>query len=115
MGLFLNGLIGPKISPLPSYSSPCFIKYRPFPTVSNHLPLVEPRYSTSSSVSIRHTPLPFLRNNPFRISFCTPVLASPDKAPTPNAGKTVPVRNGINLANAGKNPLRFSCCGLTAF
>ena len=37
-------------------------------------------------------------------SFCTPVLASPDKAPTPNASKTVPVRNGINPANAGKNP-----------
>ena len=50
------------------------------------------------------TPLPFLRYNQFPISFCTPVLASPDNAPTPNAGKTVPVRNGINPANAGKNP-----------
>ena len=31
------------------------------------------------------------------------MLASPDKAPTPKAGKTVPVRNGINPASAGKN------------
>ena len=50
-----------------------------------------------------HT-ISFLRYNPFPIRFFTPVLASPDKAPTPNAGKTVPVRNGINAANAGKNP-----------
>ena len=45
--------------------------------------------------------------NPFPISFCTSVLASPDNAPTPNASKTVPVRNGIYLANAGKNPSIF--------
>ena len=32
------------------------------------------------------------------------MLASPDKAPTPNAGKTVLVRNGINPVNADKNP-----------
>ena len=81
MGIFLNGLLGPKISPR-----------------------VVTRYSPSPSVSIRHTPLPFLRYNPFPIRFYTPVLASPDKAPTPDAGKTVPVRNGINPANAGKNP-----------
>ena len=33
-----------------------------------------------------------------KISFCSPVLASHDKASNPN------VRNGINPANAGKNP-----------
>ena len=31
------------------------------------------------------------------------MLASLDRAPTPNAGKTVPIRNGINPATAGKN------------
>ena len=46
----------------------------------------------------------FLRYKPFPISFWTPVLANPDKAPTPKSGKTVPVRNEINPANAGKNP-----------
>ena len=103
----LNGLFGPKISPLPSYSPPCFIKKRPLPTVSKPLLHVGPRESPSPSVSIRHTPLPFLRYNPSPISFCTPVLASPDKAPTPNAGKTVHVRNGINTTKAGKNPSIF--------
>ena len=34
----------------------------------------------------------------------THVLANPDKAPNFKAGMTVPVRNGINSANAGKNP-----------
>ena len=33
------------------------------------------------------------------------MLASSDKAQTPNADKKVPVRNEINPANAGKNPL----------
>ena len=33
------------------------------------------------------------------------VLANPDKAPTPNAGIRVPVRNEIISGNAGKNPL----------
>ena len=32
------------------------------------------------------------------------MLASPDKAPTPNAGKAVPVKNELNSANAVKNP-----------
>ena len=104
MKIFLNGLLGPKVSPLASYSPPCFIKKRPFPTVSNPLPLASPRYSPSPSVSVRHTPIHFFRYNPFPISFCTPVLANPDKTPTPKAGKTVPVRNGIYPANAGKNP-----------
>ena len=83
MGIFSNGLLGPKMCSLPSYSPSCLIKSRPFPTISNLLPLVGPRYNLSPSVSIRHTPLPFLRYNPFPISCCTPVLASPDKAPTP--------------------------------
>ena len=104
MGIFLNGLLGPKISLLPSYSPPCFIKQRPFPTLSNPLSLAGPRYNPFPSVSIRHTLPPFLRYNPFPISFCTPELAKPYKAPTPKAGKMVPVRNGINLANSGKNP-----------
>ena len=104
MGIFLNGLLGPKISSVPSYNPPCFIKQRPFTKVSNPLPLAGPRYNLYPSVSIRHTPLPFFRYKPFQISFCTPVLANPDKAPTPKAGKTFPVRNGINPANAGKNP-----------
>ena len=103
MGIFLNGLLEPKISPLPSYSPPCFIKQRPLPTASNPFPLVGPRYSPSPSVSIRQTPLHFLRYNQFQISFCTPVLVNPDKSPTANANKTVPVRNGINAADAGKN------------
>ena len=70
----------------------------------NSLPLASTRYSPSPLVSIRHTTLPFFRYNPFPISFRTPVLANPDKVPAHKAGKTVPVRNGINPSNAGKNP-----------
>ena len=77
MGLFLNELLGPKISLLPSYSSPCFIKWRPFPTVSNPSPLVDARYNPLPSVSIWHTLLPFLRYKPFPINFRTPVLVVP--------------------------------------
>ena len=104
MEIFLNGQLGPKISPLSSYNPPCssskdhFLQFQilcRFPVQDTAL---------RQSVSIRHTPLPFFRYNPFSISLCTPVLANHDKAPTPNAGKIVPVRNGINPANAGKNP-----------
>ena len=42
------------------------------------------------------------KEDPFLITSCTPVLANRDKVPTLKAGKTVPVRNGINPANAGK-------------
>ena len=41
--------------------------------------------------------------NRFKLVLNT-VLATSDKTPTPKAAKTVPVRNGINPANAGKNP-----------
>ena len=64
------------------------------------------RFPTIDTASIPITagaPLPFFRYNPFPISFCTPVIVSPDKDPTHKAGKTVPVRNGINPAYAGKN------------
>ena len=104
MKIFLNRLLGPKISYLPSYSPSCFIKYRPLPTFSNPLSLFGPGCNPLPSVSIRHTPLPFLIYNPIAVSFYTPVLASPDKATTPNEGETVPVMNGINPANTGKSP-----------
>ena len=94
MEIFLNGLLGSKIRPLPSYSFKSFTAC--WPTI----------HPFSISFNLTHTTT-LLKIQPFPISFCTPVLASPDKAPTPNAGKTVPVRNGINPANAGKNHSNF--------
>ena len=75
------------------------------------LPLVGPRYNP---FNLTHT-ISLFKIQTVPISFWAPVLASPDKAPTPKAGKTVPVRNGINPANTGKILLLFSCCGLIAF
>ena len=102
MGIFLNGVLAPKIS-LYHHTAHLVYQVKTIPNILNPLPLAGPRYNPFPSVSIRHTLPPFLRYNPFPISFCTPELAKPDKAPTPKAGKTVPVRNGINPANAGKN------------
>ena len=115
MGIFLNGLLGPKISPLPSYRPPCFIKYRPFPTVSNPLPLVGPRYNPFPSVSITQTIPPFLRYNPFSISLCTPVLASLDKGQLLMWIKQFLLgMESIRLTTV-KILFLFSCCGLIAF
>ena len=114
MGIFLNGLLRPKISPLPAYKPPCFIKNRPFPTIQIHYRLlVQDTALLHQFLSDTHH-FPSLDTTHFQISFRTPVLASPDEAPNPKASKTVPVRNGINPANAGKNPpsifmLRANC------
>ena len=102
MGLFLNGLLEPKISPLPSYSPPCFFKKIPFlqfQILYRCWPKIQP---FSTSLYPTHT-TNLLEIQPFPISFCTPVFTSPDKAPTPNAGETVAIMNGINPANAGKH------------
>ena len=101
MGIFLNGLLGPKISPLPSYIPP---------------------FSSSKDHSLQFQMLYRLlvQDTAFFISFypthTTSLLEmqpnyfvgtrtrNTDEAANPNAGKTVPVRNGINPTNAGKNP-----------
>ena len=40
----------------------------------------------------------------FQLVFVLPFSPVLIKPPTPKADKTVPVRNGINPSNAGKNP-----------
>ena len=72
-------------------------------------------YRPSTSFSIQHTPLPFLRYNPFPISICTPVLASPDKAPTPDAGKQFLLGMESIRLTLVKIHLRYSCCRLITF
>ena len=104
MGISLNGLLGPKILSSTIIQPALFHQVKIIPCSFKSFTACWSKIQPFSISIYRNTPHPFLRNNPFPISFCTPVVASPDKAPTLKAGKTVSVRNGINPANAGKNP-----------
>ena len=115
MGIFFNRLLGPNISPLPSYNSPCFIKKRPSPTASNPLLLFGPRYSPSASVSYRHTPLPFLRYNSFPISFVLPCSAVLIKPQLLLHVKYFLFRMESIRLTLVKIPLLFSCCAPNLF
>ena len=116
MGIFLSELLGPKISPHHhtthhvSSSKDHFLQFQ----ILYRL-LVQDTAILHQFLS--DTPLSFFRYNPFPISFCTPVLASSDKSPSPKAGKTVPVNQGMESIQLTpvKIQLRFSCCGLIAF
>lgn len=87
--MFLNGLSGPSNIPRPSF----LFRYNPSPPFSPPLLLVldGDKYNPFPSVSIRHTLSPFFKYKPLPMTFCTPVLANPLNAPTPKAGRTVPV------------------------
>ena len=107
MGIFLNGLLEPKISHtahLVSSSKDHFLQFQIL------LPLVGPRYSPSPSVSIWHTPLPFLRYNPFPVTFvlpCSPVMIKPQLLMRVN--QFLLVMESIRLTLV-KILLLFSCC-----
>ena len=57
------------------------------------------------SIRFHLTHPPFLRQRPDPVAFCTPDEANPERAPTPNVGKTVFANIGRALAaNPAKRP-----------
>ena len=74
----LNELMGPRSNSVSSYIPPSFIKYKPFPTVSN----------ASSLASLRYSPFP----HHFILAFELANSPNQNKSFISNAGKTAYVR-----------------------